>query len=108
MVDDELAPGRPSSTAASTTTSSCARNCRAAGYRFFSTSDTEVIAKAYHRWGAECVDHFFGMFAFAILERDSGRLILGRDRLGIKPLYLTQTARSAAVRLLAAGPAGRR
>ncbi len=65
---------------------------RGHGYRFFSSSDTEVIAKAYHRWGTRCVDHFFGMFAFAILERDSGRLILGRDRLGIKPLYLTQTA----------------
>ena len=52
------------------------------GYRFFSTSDTEVIAKAYHRWGVHCVDHFFGMFAFALLEQDTGRLILGRDRLG--------------------------
>jgi asparagine synthase (glutamine-hydrolysing) len=65
---------------------------RGYGYRFFSTSDTEVIAKAYHRWGAQCVDHFFGMFAFALLEQDSGRLILGRDRLGIKPLYLAQSA----------------
>jgi len=62
------------------------------GYRFFSSSDTEVIAKAYHRWGTSCVDHFFGMFAFAILEQDTGRLILGRDRLGIKPLYLSHTA----------------
>ncbi len=64
---------------------------RGYGYRFLSTSDTEVIAKAYHRWGVHCVDHFFGMFAFALLEQDSGRLILGRDRLGIKPLYLAQT-----------------
>ena len=62
------------------------------GYRFFSHSDTEVIAKAYHRWGLHCVDHFFGMFAFAILEQDTGRLILARDRLGIKPLYLSHTA----------------
>jgi asparagine synthase (glutamine-hydrolysing) len=62
------------------------------GYTFFSSSDTEVIAKAYHRWGVHCVDHFFGMFAFAILEQDTGRLILARDRLGIKPLYLSQTA----------------
>ncbi len=61
------------------------------GYRFFSTSDTEVIGKAYHRWGIGCVDHFMGMFAFAVLERASGRLILARDRLGIKPLYLAQT-----------------
>ncbi|MGH3787948.1 MAG: N-acetylglutaminylglutamine amidotransferase [Pseudonocardiaceae bacterium] len=63
----------------------------AAGYRFFSDSDSEVLLKAYHRWGIGCVDHFLGMFAFAVLERDSGRLVLGRDRLGIKPLYLSQT-----------------
>ena len=62
-----------------------------AGYRFFSTSDTEVIVKAYHRWGKACVERFHGMFAFAIAERDSGRLVLGRDRLGIKPLYLART-----------------
>jgi asparagine synthase (glutamine-hydrolysing) len=59
------------------------------GYRFFSHSDTEVLLKAYHRWGDRFVDHLMGMFAFAIVERDSGRVLLGRDRLGIKPLYLT-------------------
>jgi asparagine synthase (glutamine-hydrolysing) len=64
---------------------------RAAGYQFFSDSDSEVLIKAYHRWGTSCVDHFLGMFAFAVLERDSGALVLGRDRLGIKPLYLSQT-----------------
>ena len=64
----------------------------AAGHRFFSTSDTEVIAKAYAAWGTGCVDHFLGMFAFAITEHVSGSLILARDRLGIKPLYLDQTA----------------
>src|SRR5215213_9122604 len=61
------------------------------GHRFFSTSDTEVIGKAYAEWGLGCVDHFFGMFAFAIFEQHTGKLILGRDRLGIKPLYLDQT-----------------
>jgi asparagine synthase (glutamine-hydrolysing) len=66
---------------------------RAEGYRFFSTSDTEVLIKAYHRWGPECVGRFMGMFAFAIVERDSGLVVLGRDRLGIKPLYVTQDAR---------------
>ncbi|MER6583471.1 asparagine synthase (glutamine-hydrolyzing), partial [Nonomuraea sp. NPDC001023] len=66
---------------------------RGAGYRFYSTSDTEVLLKAYHRWGAGCVGHFKGMFAFAIHERDSGRLVLGRDRLGIKPMYLSHDAR---------------
>ena len=60
---------------------------RAKGYRFFSSGDTEVILKAYHAWGADCVKRFYGMFAFALWERDSGRLVLARDRLGIKPLY---------------------
>ena len=63
---------------------------RALGYRFFSEGDTEVILKAYAAWGADCVEHFHGMFAFAIWERDSGRVVLGRDRLGIKPLYYTE------------------
>ncbi|GAB2576695.1 N-acetylglutaminylglutamine amidotransferase [Microlunatus antarcticus] len=62
------------------------------GHRFFSTSDTEVIGKAYAQWGTACVDHFLGMFAFAVAEHATGRLVLARDRLGIKPLYLDQTA----------------
>ena len=62
-----------------------------AGYSFRSTSDTEVILKAFHRWGAErFVDHLIGMFAFAIVEPASGRVVLGRDRLGIKPLYIAE------------------
>jgi asparagine synthase (glutamine-hydrolysing) len=61
------------------------------GYRFFSTSDTEVIAKAYHHWGDRFVDRLNGMFALCIVERDSGRALLARDRLGIKPLYLADT-----------------
>ncbi|MGW3364820.1 N-acetylglutaminylglutamine amidotransferase [Streptosporangium canum] len=65
---------------------------RGEGYRFFSTSDTEVLVKAFHRWGPECVEHFTGMFAFAVFERDTGRLTLGRDRLGIKPMYVAQDA----------------
>jgi asparagine synthase (glutamine-hydrolysing) len=64
---------------------------KAKGYRFWSDGDTEVLLKAYHCWGADFVQRLHGMFAFAIWERDSGRLLLGRDRLGIKPLYYSQT-----------------
>ncbi|THG33372.1 N-acetylglutaminylglutamine amidotransferase [Naasia lichenicola] len=64
---------------------------QAKGHTFFSHSDTEVIGKAYAEWGTDCVDHFIGMFAFVIVEQASGRAILGRDRLGIKPLYLDET-----------------
>ena len=60
------------------------------GHRFFSTSDTEVIGKAYAEWGADCVDHLIGMFAFVIVEHASGRALMARDRLGIKPLYLDE------------------
>jgi asparagine synthase (glutamine-hydrolysing) len=60
------------------------------GHRFFSHSDTEVLLKAYRQWGDAFVTRLQGMFAFAIAERDSGRLLLGRDRLGIKPLYLAE------------------
>ena len=62
----------------------------AKGHHFFSTSDTEVIGKAYAEWGMDCVDHFLGMFAFVIVEHASGRAMMARDRLGIKPLYLDE------------------
>jgi asparagine synthase (glutamine-hydrolysing) len=61
------------------------------GYSFFSDSDSEVILKAWHAWGERCVERFNGMFAFVIRERDSGRVFMARDRLGIKPLYYMKT-----------------
>ncbi len=73
------------------------------GFRFFSHSDTEVLLKAYRHWGDDFVSHLHGMFAFAIVERDSGRVLLGRDRLGIKPLYLTED--SHRIRFASALPA---
>ena len=49
---------------------------RAAGHVFFSTSDTEVVEKAYAEWGERFVEHFLGMFAIALFDRRTGRLVL--------------------------------
>ncbi|SER33239.1 asparagine synthase (glutamine-hydrolysing) [Pseudomonas cuatrocienegasensis] len=64
----------------------------ALGYRFFSGGDTEVLLKGYHAWGADLLPKLNGMFAFAVWERDNQQLFIARDRLGVKPLYLSQTA----------------
>ncbi len=64
------------------------------GYRFASTGDTEVIVKAWAEWGPRCVERFHGMFAFALHERDSGRVALVRDRFGIKPLYYAEDGKT--------------
>ena len=63
------------------------------GEVFFSNSDTEVILAAYKVWGTECFNKFIGMWAIAIYDSDENSLILCRDRLGIKPLYYTDTSR---------------
>jgi len=60
---------------------------KALGYSFRTNCDTEVIVYAWLAWGEACVEHFRGMFAFAIWDRRSRTLFLARDRLGVKPLY---------------------
>ncbi len=60
------------------------------GYRFFSEGDTEVILKAWHAWGEDCVARLQGMFAFALWDLRERTLFLARDRFGIKPLYWTR------------------
>ncbi|MBD3766862.1 MAG: N-acetylglutaminylglutamine amidotransferase [Gammaproteobacteria bacterium] len=57
------------------------------GHRFQSHSDTEIILKGYRQWGLDCVQHFEGMFAFAIWDANQQTLFACRDRFGIKPFY---------------------
>jgi asparagine synthase (glutamine-hydrolysing) len=61
------------------------------GYKFQTRSDTEVILALYARLGPKCVEHFRGMFAFAIWDKFDKTLFLARDRLGVKPLFYAQT-----------------
>jgi len=56
---------------------------------FVTTSDTEVILHAYRKWGAACVNHLRGMFAFALWDEENSTLFCARDRFGIKPFYYT-------------------
>jgi len=57
------------------------------GYSFKSASDTEVILKSYAQWGTDCVTRFIGMFAIAIYDEKNSRVVIFRDRAGVKPLF---------------------
>src|SRR5437588_1576062 len=57
------------------------------GHRFTTSGDTEVLLNAYRAWGLRCVDRLIGMWAFALLDLIEDRLVLCRDRFGIKPLF---------------------
>jgi asparagine synthase (glutamine-hydrolysing) len=66
---------------------------KAQGHAFKSATDTEVIVHLYEEWGAECVSRLQGMFAFAIWDEHKQLLLIARDRVGIKPLYYTNTGK---------------
>ncbi|MFZ1130099.1 MAG: asparagine synthetase B, partial [Terriglobales bacterium] len=63
----------------------------ARGHRYSTHSDTETIVHLFEEYGADCVQHLRGMFAFAIWNRNTRTLFIARDRLGIKPLYYQLT-----------------
>jgi len=62
------------------------------GERFRTSSDTEVVLRAYVNWGPACLERFNGIFALAIAELERNALFLARDRLGVKPLYYAETS----------------
>lgn len=68
-----------------------AAELRARGHRFATSSDTEVLVHLYEEYGERCVEPLRGMFAFALWDEPRRELVLGRDRLGIKPMYYAST-----------------
>lgn len=67
------------------------RELLARGYHFEGHSDTEVLLLSYLEWGPECVERFNGIFAFGIWDSENQSLFLARDRMGVKPLFYTET-----------------
>jgi asparagine synthase (glutamine-hydrolysing) len=57
------------------------------GYSFETNTDTEVILAAYNEWGTDCLKHFNGMWAFALLDLEAKKIFCSRDRAGVKPFY---------------------
>lgn len=73
------------------------RDLEARGHRFHTHSDTEAIVHAYEEYGATCVEHLRGMFAFALWDKRERKLFIARDRVGKKPLYYTLTPQGTLV-----------
>ena len=67
------------------------RELSALGHSFLGHSDTEVVLHAYAQWGRACLHRFNGIFAFAVWEEGTKRLFLARDRIGVKPLFYTES-----------------
>ena len=61
------------------------------GHSFKTGTDTEVVLAAYRQWGEECMNHFNGMWALVIFDRENKKVFAARDRFGIKPFYYLQT-----------------
>ncbi len=81
------------------------RELEARGFTFRTTSDTEVLLRSYEAYGVECLRHLRGMFAFALWDGARRRLLLARDRVGIKPMVYAWDGRRLALRLRDQGAA---
>jgi asparagine synthase (glutamine-hydrolysing) len=67
-----------------------AQELRAVGVTFRTSSDTEVLLEAWRKWGPACLNRLRGMFAFALLDTRTGRMVLARDPFGIKPMFIAR------------------
>ena len=68
------------------------KQLRSEGYRFNTDTDTEVLLKAFHRWGMDCLPKLIGMFAFCVYDKEAQKITLVRDPFGIKPLFFCQAS----------------